>query len=78
MWRVLRLKMSPSKCTRCKGCNKACELGLEPMEGRFGLECNNCGQCVRACPADALVWRLGARPAGGRDIIEEPDGLEEA
>jgi ferredoxin-type protein NapH len=68
-YRVVRLKVDQQRCTRCDKCNTACEYGLDPMNGRFGDECNNCGQCVRACGPDALTWRFSLRPAGGRDVI---------
>jgi len=68
-WRVLRLKVDRAACTDCTLCNRVCEFGLEPMSGRFGMECNNCGLCIRACATDAIVWRIGAPPRDGIDVL---------
>lgn len=67
-WRVLRLSVDRVACTDCERCRSACEFGLDPMTGRFGAECNNCGQCARACPPDALSWHVGLSPRDGRDV----------
>jgi ferredoxin-type protein NapH len=68
-WRVLRLKVVDRACTDCHQCNRVCEFGLDPMSGRFGQECNNCGLCIRACAPNALVYRLGLRPSNGLDVV---------
>lgn len=68
-WRIVRLKVDAAACTGCRLCNVSCEFGLDPMHGRFGAECNNCGVCARACGHDALVWRLGLPPRGGEDVV---------
>ncbi len=68
-WRVLRLEVDEAACTRCGKCGPACEFGLDPENGHFGRECNNCGLCVGACKPDALRWSVGWRPADGRDVI---------
>ncbi len=72
-YRLLRLKIDQGACTECRLCNVSCEFGLDPMAGRFGQECNNCGLCVRACGHDALLWRLGLPPADGVDRLGHPE-----
>lgn len=68
-WRILRLKVVEHACTDCHQCNSVCEFGLDPMSGRFGQECNNCGLCIRACAPNALVYRIGLRPKDGIDML---------
>lgn len=36
-------------CGRCLACVDACQLGLNPMEGKLYPLCHNCGDCVAAC-----------------------------
>lgn len=36
-------------CGRCLECVKACQLGLNPMEGNIYPLCHNCGDCISAC-----------------------------
>ena len=62
--RPLRVTLVADRCTACKLCHPACEEGLNPVAESSGMECDNCGACVRDCPDRALVFRLwrGARP----------------
>jgi len=69
-WRVVRLKVASAHCTSCEKCLPVCEFGLDPMRGRVGAECNNCGQCVRSCARGALSWKIGLRPKSGLDVVE--------
>lgn len=36
-------------CGRCLECVRACQFGLNPMEGKIYPLCHNCGDCIVAC-----------------------------
>lgn len=36
-------------CKKCFECVKACQFGLNPVEGNIYPLCTNCGECVAAC-----------------------------
>lgn len=67
--RPLRVKLDPKRCTACRKCADLCEPGLDPMLESDGIECDNCGVCIRHCPDRALSFALGLpsrrRPGGG-------------
>ena len=57
--RLLRVKLDSAKCTGCLDCVPACEPGLTPTLESYGIECDNCGECVRQCPEGALYYTIG-------------------
>jgi ferredoxin-type protein NapH len=56
--RALRVRLLPGRCTHCRLCEPACEEGLDPVTQSRGIECDNCGACVRRCPEAALAFTL--------------------
>ena len=36
-------------CGKCLECVKACQLGLNPIEGKIYPLCHNCGDCIVVC-----------------------------
>jgi len=38
-----------SECTDCKGCDRACFMGVTPRKNKRDISCVNCGACVSAC-----------------------------
>ncbi len=54
--RPLRVKLKREACTDCAACTAACPMGLNPMKGQMGIECDNCGVCITACGDDALDY----------------------
>jgi ferredoxin-type protein NapH len=60
-FRAVRVRLRPERCTGCGECGPACEQGIDPVRESKGLECDNCGRCVRVCPKAALEYTLGAR-----------------
>jgi len=55
--RLLRVKVKPS-CTSCGKCEPVCPMDLNPETQSTGIECDNCGVCLRHCPQKSLRWGL--------------------
>jgi polyferredoxin len=59
-------------CTDCRGCERACFMGVRPRSGRREINCVNCGECVEACrkelgPNDGLFsFGFGRKGSGER------------
>ncbi|MFA7536492.1 MAG: 4Fe-4S binding protein [Desulfuromonadales bacterium] len=54
-WRSLRVKLSPTSCSGCGHCDRACPLGLAASRGEGESPyCWNCGECIDSCAAKAL------------------------
>jgi len=48
----LRVTMDSARiaeCTDCKGCEKACFMGVLPRRNKRDISCVNCGACIVAC-----------------------------
>lgn len=53
--RMLCVEVNRSTCTDCGKCTVACEFGLNPMQNKAGIECNNCGACIDACKEKNVI-----------------------
>jgi ferredoxin-type protein NapH len=69
--RPVRVKLNESRCTHCDECGPVCEPGLDPVRESSSLECDNCGQCVRHCPENALSYSLGLPKGRSQRIRNE-------
>jgi len=60
-FRVLRLEKDEAACTHCGRCTAECQgaASPEPGEAWNPAECVLCFNCFRACPEDALRFRVG-------------------
>lgn len=72
----LRLKLdSPamSRCTDCRGCDKACFMGVVPRRNKRDISCVNCGACIDACNGELgrgnglFAYSFGEGPRSNRD-----------
>lgn len=57
--RPVRVKLDPTTCTECTHCTKVCPMGLNPMRGEMGRECDSCGLCIAACSEGSLGYGFG-------------------
>jgi len=74
--RLLRVKLDTDRCTKCGKCVPVCEPGLDPIHESYGIECDNCGVCVRHCPDQALRYTIGlpaVRRSGERNDPDKRD-----
>lgn len=54
-----RYEIDSTKCTSCKTCMQKCKLDINVYKNPNSLECIRCGECIKACPNDAIVKKLG-------------------
>jgi ferredoxin-type protein NapH len=57
--RLVRVKRDAPTCTLCSDCVVACPMGLNPMQDKMGVECDNCLACVSSCSEKALSLTIG-------------------
>ncbi len=68
---------SPTVCTLCGACEKACPIGAVTQFQGFVYICDLCGgdpKCVKACTEGVLRFEGGEQPSF-RDIHKETRGL---
>ncbi len=57
--RLVRVKLNSGRCIHCNKCQQVCEPRISPLTDSCSIECDNCGQCVRHCPEQALFYSFG-------------------
>ncbi len=65
--RPVRVKLRRAACTGCAMCVPACPMGLNPMQNKMGIECDNCGVCIASCGDDALAYGFSAPTQADED-----------
>ena len=67
-----------SRCTDCKGCDRACFMGVVPRKNKRDISCVNCGACIDACNRELghgkglFSYRVGDLSAGGDHLLSHP------
>lgn len=68
---IYRITVDKEKCTGCGICQKTCKLDIPVFEKPNSGECIRCGECVKACPAQALKAGFGTGAQNKK--ISKPD-----
>lgn len=70
-WRVLRVGADEERCRHCGRCRAACSMGVDIGSGRplDAMACINCGDCIDACPEQAVryTWNATGKERGEHD-----------
>lgn len=62
---IYHLEIDKDKCTDCGKCQDICKMGVSPAYKPDSAECIRCGECVHACPKEALY--LGFKLSGKKN-----------
>ncbi len=56
--RLVKIKCNTETCNGCGKCQPVCQMGLNPVTDVGGIECDNCGGCLRHCKPKSLSYSL--------------------
>lgn len=56
-----RIEWNEDHCLHCKACEKKCDLNIPLLNNPNNPECIRCGQCVEACPTQALKTKFSVK-----------------
>ncbi len=75
----LRLQLDSSgmsRCTDCKGCDRACFMGVVPRRNKRDISCVNCGACIDACRLELgrdkglFSYSFGEAASRGKEALD--------
>lgn len=55
---LYRFEIDRDKCTNCGLCQDKCKLDIEVYKDPNSYECIRCGECISACPHEAITTSL--------------------
>lgn len=54
-------RIDENKCTECQVCTNTCKLGISVYKTPNNMECIRCGECIKACPNQAIQKGIAIR-----------------
>ncbi len=70
-----QIRVDQHACTSCKICTKACKLQVNIYQDPGSSGCIRCGDCVRACPQQAITMGFDRPAAGKKNIQGDPNAV---
>lgn len=67
---LYQMSFRPEKCVHCQACKKVCEMGVDACQSPNDAQCVRCGDCVKACPTQALSLGLVLSPKAQEEISQ--------
>ncbi len=58
---LYRFEIAEDKCIKCNRCTKTCKLDIEVYKTPNSVECIRCGDCINACPTNAITSNFGIK-----------------
>lgn len=67
-----------SRCTDCRGCDRACFMDVKPRSSKKDINCVNCGECIIACerelgPGNSLFSYSFGQSGEKKEVLLHPD-----
>lgn len=60
---LYRLEVDKDKCTACGACSHVCKMDVDAFRVPNHKECIRCGDCIRACPRQAIAKTFSLKKA---------------
>ncbi|NLA70511.1 MAG: 4Fe-4S binding protein [Clostridiales bacterium] len=64
---IYRLDVDKVKCTRCTKCQQVCKMDVPVYDKPNSMECIRCGDCIKACPENAIYSSLSNMNQGEKE-----------
>ena len=55
----LKIQVDHEKFVGCQKCSRVCKMDVNVVDTPNHPECIRCGECMKACPTDAICYHYG-------------------